>query len=389
MSKGGRYLKKKGKQPRNGEGMKPKRRSRTVLIVVCTLAVLILAAAIFGVVFYHSMLDNVSRAEVEEKEIDEDALLALIGTYETEPPTEAPETTEPTTVPTTLPYTESGMDIVNVLVVGQSYRSGEESRLADTMILVTVNKETKTITATSFLRDTYVDLPDFRDSNGTLHTCGWNRINTAYALGYLWGGTGGAMEMINQCLQLNFGIDVDYNVEVDFEAFKKVIDILGGVRIELTEAEAEYLNETKADWIDEEVQPGENRLFGEFALAYARMRKAEGDSDSDIKRTERQRKLLDALLKKISDDGFDKLMQIAQEVLPMITTNMTDDEITTCLWEILPLLPEMKFEKGTGPAETTYWSELKSLPDGDAYVLVFDQGQNKQLMKALTEGSEE
>ena len=191
--------------------------------------------------------------------------------------------------------------------------------------------------------------------------------------------------MTNLTLKNNFGIEVDYNVEIDFTAFIKIIDILGGVRIELTEAEAKYLNEHKYDW-QEEVTAGENRLFGDYALSYARMRKAEGDADSDIKRTERQRKLIEAIFNKLKSKGLSVVQEMANEILPMITTNMTNAEITSCMLELLPLLPEITIEKGTCPVETTYWSEYKELPDGGAYVLVFASEQQKRLMMPITEG---
>ena len=297
----------------------------------------------------------------------------------TEPVTEA--TTEVATTEGTTEATEpKPADILNVLVVGQAAREDEEYHMADTMILVTVNKDTKVVTLTSFLRDTYLKLPDYKG-----HTCGKNRINVCYHLGWTWGDTGGAMEMINLCLKNNFGIEVDHNVEVDFNAFKKVIDVLGGVRINLTEAEAKYLNEHKYDW-QEEVTAGETRLFGDYALSYARMRKAEGDSDSDIKRTERQRTLLTAIFEKLKRKGVGVVQEMADEILPMISTNMTNSEITNCLLELLPMLPEMTIETGTCPVKDSAWGKVIDLFGYPSSVLMYDEGVNRKAMMALTEG---
>lgn len=374
MSKGGKYL--------NTGNRKPgKKGGKIVLIIICVLLVAVIAAVAVGVGALDSVLDRIQKAEVIEQTVEmNEEIENLMGIMEetepTVPTTEAVE--ETTTAPTVDPNKEP--DILNVLVTGQSYRAGEDSRLADTNILVTINKDTKVVTITSFMRDTYVDLPDYMG-----HPCGWNRINTAYALGYVWGGTGGAMEMTNLTLKNNFGIEVDYNVEIDFTAFVKIIDILGGVRIDLTEAEAKYLNEHKYDW-QEEVTPGENRLFGDYALSYARMRKAEGDGESDIKRTARQRTLIEAIFNKLKTKGLSVVQEMANEILPMITTNMTNAEITSCMLELLPILPEITIEKGTCPVETTYWSDYKELPDGGAYVLVFASEQQKRLMMPITEG---
>lgn len=379
MSKGGRYLKKKSKKPA-GKGKK------VTVIVISVLLVLVLAAIIAGVVIYNGVLGKITRAEVVEQDytMNEEMVNMMQGMEETEPVAPTTEATVPATTVETEPAPTVDPnrvpDILNVLVVGQSYREGEDSRLADTMILVTINKDTAEVTLTSFLRDTYVDLPDYMG-----HTCGWNKINTNYALGYLWGGTGGAMEMTNICLKNNFGIEVDYNVEIDFTVFPKIIDILGGVRIDLTEAEAKYLNEHKYDW-QEDVTAGENRLFGDYALSYARMRKAEGDANSDIKRTARQRKLVTALIEKLKNKGVSAVQDLADEILPMITTNMTNAEITSCLLDVLPLLPKMTISSGTCPVEGTYKDALKNTPDGEVHVLTFGQEQQKKLMMPITEG---
>lgn len=377
MSKGGRYTQHKDKQPK-----RPMSTQQIVLTIVVVVLVLVIAGLIGGIA-YNTVMNQAKKPTVQ---VQTSAPTEM--TENTVEPTETTEaTTEPTTVPTTLPYKESGMDIINILVVGQASRDGEDSRLADTMILATVNKSTKTLTLTSFMRDTYVDLPDYMDPSGKQHECGWNRINVAYHLGWTWGGTAAAMEMTNQCLLENFGIEVDYDIEVDFEAFINIVNMLGGVKIDLTEAEADYLNSDGKVW--QEVQPGENWLDGDTALAYARMRKAAGDSDSDIKRTSRQRTMIQSILNRVKDKGFSKLQELANEVLPSITTNMTNDEITTCIWEILPLLPELTVESGTCPAEGTYWGEIIDLFGTQSSVLKFDAGQNKKLMTAITEGTGE
>ena len=377
MSKGGHFL---NEQPK-------KKGKKIVLIILAVLLVVVIGAVAAGVLYYDSIMEKIKYVTVETKDVEmNEEIENLMGIHEeTEPvPPTTEAVTEPTTEATTAPTEPKEPDILNVLVTGQSYRAGEESRLADTNILVTINKDTKAVTLTSFMRDTYVDLPNFKASNRT-YECGWNRINTCYALGYQWGGTGGAMQMTNDCLKLNFGIEVDYNVEIDFTAFIKVIDILGGVRINLTEAEAKYLNEHKYDW-QEEVTAGENRLFGDYALSYARMRKADGDGESDIKRTARQRTLFSAIIEKLQRKGLSVVQEMANEILPMISTNMPQEEITATMLELLPMLPELTISTGTCPVETTYWSDYKELPDGGAYVLCFASEQQKRLMMPITEG---
>lgn len=361
---------------------KKKKGKKIALIVLIVLLVIVLAGVFIGIRAYNSMLDKVT--------------IVTMPTYETEAPateetteaatdSTADATTEETTVETTRPPMKPE-DIINILVVGQSSRGGEEAALADTMILASVNTYTNKLTLTSFLRDTYVDLPDYRSSGGRVYTCGWNKLTSCYALGYSWDGPGGAMKMMNDCLYNNFGVEVDYNVEIDFDCFIKLVDILNGVGIEITQAEADYLNADDR-FVYRDLQAGFVSLCGSEALSYARMRKAAGDNDSDIKRTERQRKLMDALFNNLRSMSFNQLTQIVNEILPMITTNMPKEKITEFLMEVGPMVPTLTFEKGgTCPVQSTYWSEYKDTPDGSMYVLAFDAGQNKKLMRQITEG---
>lgn len=358
---------------------KMKRGVKIALIVLAVLVVLIIGVIIALVSSYKSMMNKVNYVELPTVTRTTETTAAAENSEGTET-----ANTEATTVETTIPPM-TPEDIINILVVGQSSRAGEEGRLADTMILASVNTYTKTLTLTSFLRDTYVDLPDYRDSRGTLHTCGWNKLTSCYALGYSWDGAAGAMAMMNDCLYNNFGVEIDYNVEVDFDCFIKVVDLLGGVGLEITQEEADYLNKDDL-FVSGEYQAGWVGLDGSAALSYARMRKASGDNDSDIKRTARQRKLIDALLNNVRSSSLSQIKKIMDEVLPLITTTMSSDKITEFLIEVVPMLPDLTIESGTCPVETTYWSDLKDTPDGQLYVLSFDAGQNKKLMRAITEG---
>ena len=175
----------------------------------------------------------------------------------------------------------------------------------------------------SILRDSFVKLPDYKG-----HQCGRAKFTVCYNLGYQWGGgTAGGMEMTNICLKDNFGIEVDYNVEVSFDSFIKMIDYIDGVDIDLTQAEADYLNKDTL-YVKRTIEPGVQRLQGMEALSYARMRKAAGDSESDIKRTERQRKVVEALLEKFRYRSIADLNKWIDILLPMVSTTMTPTDVT-------------------------------------------------------------
>lgn len=365
------------------ESQKPKKRKRgwkIALIVLLILLAVIAALVIGAVVYFHRMAGQMNIVTLPED--------TYVYTEETTEPiteTEANAVTEPTqtvTVETTVPPMTAD-DIINILVVGQAARDGETTRMADTTILVTINTYNGTLTLSSVYRDAYVSLPAYAG-----HGQGRNKFNVCYNLGYVWSGntTAGAMEMTNICMKDNFGVEVDYNIEIDFESFIKVIDYMGGVEIELTEAEANYLNKDDL-YVLYDVEPGLQYLDGMAALSYARMRKAAGDGESDIVRTERQRKLIEALFNKVRNLSISELQGVADTLLPLITTTMRPTDIADILLRVLPLVKDLKIEKGTIPVEGTYWGELIDIyGDGGSHsVLKFESAQQKKLIRAFTE----
>ena len=367
------------KQPQQPKKKKHKG-LKIFLIVLAVLVVIIAAAAIAGWTYFHNMANKMNIIELpEDTYVYTEETTAPAETMEADETTEA--TTEATTVETTVPPMTAD-DIINILVVGQSARSGEASQMADTTILVSLNTYTGTVTLSSVLRDSYVKLPDYKG-----HTCGRAKFTVCYNLGYQWGdGTAGAMEMTNICMKDNFGVEVDYNIEIDFESFTKVIDYRGGVDIELTQAEADYLNKDDL-YVLYDVEAGVQHLDGMAALSYARMRKAEGDSESDIKRSARQRILIETLLNKVRYLSLSELQGVADELLPLITTTMKSTDIAKLLVKIAPIISNLKIESGTIPVEGTYWGEMVDIySDGMQHsVLKFESAQQKKLIRAITE----
>ena len=194
------------------------------------------------------------------------------------------------------------------------------------------------------------------------------------------------MEMTNICMRDNFGVEVDYNVEVDFESFIKVIDYMGGIEIELTEAEANYLNKDDL-YVTYDVQPGLQYLDGMAALSYARMRKAEGDSDSDIKRSARQRLVIETLLNKVRGMSLVELQFVADQLFPLVTTTMKPGDIVDILTKILPVFKDIRIVGETIPYGKTGWGEIidiydDGIPDS---VIKFESAQQKKLVRAITE----
>jgi len=376
MSYHGRF--EQPKQPKKKRGLK------IFLIILVVLLVIAGGAVAAGAVYYNRMANKMNIIELPE-----DTYVYTEETEVTEAPTAVAAeatlaTTEATAEPTTIvtePPKATAEDIINILVVGQSSRAGEESRMADTTMLVSVNTFDGTVTVFSVLRDSYVKLPDYKG-----HVCGRAKFTVCYGLGYQWGGPAGAMEMTNICMRDNFGVEVDHNVEIDFESFIRVVDLMGGIEIELTEAEAKYLNNDDL-YVKYDVQPGLQYLDGMAALSYARMRKAEGDSDSDIKRSARQRLVLETLLNKVRGLGLKELQNVADILLPEITTTMTPGDIVEILTKVIPVFKNINIVGATIPYDKTGWGEIidiydDGIPDS---VIKFEAAQQKRLIRAITE----
>ncbi len=244
-------------------------------------------------------------------------------------------------------------DVVNILLIGQDRREGESRARSDSMILVTVNKDTKSIVLTSFLRDLYVQIPGY----------GSNRLNASY----VWGG----MELLNETLEQNFGIYVDGNVEVDFNQFADIIDLLGGVDMELRSDEANLINKEVGGSLTE----GTHTLNGEQALTYARIRKL--DANGDFSRTERQRKVINALLNKVQGSGALTLLGVVRDVLPMVTTDMSNAQILGHAAAVAPMLSKATVTSQKIPADGAYsYASINGMS-----VLLADMDANRQILQ--------
>lgn len=380
MSYHGRFeQQKQPKKPGKKKGLK------VFLIVLAVILALLLIAA--GLVYFYlqskfSKMNIVTLPKDTYAYTDstEEETLPTAQETQTEAVTEA--TTEETTVPKM-----SADDIINILVVGQAARAGEEHHLADSTMLISINTYTSEVTAFSILRDAFVKPPVYSDTAGKKHEYGRIKFTTVYNLGYTYpGGVVDAMALTNATLRENFGIEVDYNVEVSFDSFIRMIDFLGGVKIELTQAEADYLNKDTL-YVQRHIEAGEQQLMGMEALSYARMRKAEGDADSDIKRTERQRKVVAALLERFRNMSLSKLNNWLDILMPMVTTTMTPTDITKVAARVFPVLADLKLKGETVPVAGTGWGEMVDIYNNgtEHSVIRFESAQQKKLIRAITE----
>lgn len=364
MAKKGRFQQQKVKKTGIG---------RKIFLTVLVLVLLLVAGAVAaGALYYNSMLNLVTRpnAVVSENVLSDEQLKEILGFIPEK--LELTDEQTPAASEAEKPEKKNVEDnVVNIMLIGQQAREKEVAKLSDTMILCSINKETKTITLSSFLRDLYVKLPDFQG-----HICGKNRINVAYNLGWYWSGEKGGMEMLDQLILENFGVEIDYNVEVGFEAFMSVIDVLGGVDLELTADEARHIQVGSG--------AGTYHLNGEAALNYARTRHSNA-GDNDFNRTNRQRKLITQLLNKCKTMSISDLHNVLKEILPLVITDMTNEEITQCALELLPMLVDLKIVSNQVPAEGTYWFDMIDIIGVESSVIICDLEENSRLLAEIAE----
>ena len=205
--------------------------------------------------------------------------------------------------------------VTSMLLIGSDSRTAGTEGRSDAMILITISDRTKTVHMTSLLRDMYVDIPGHDG----------NRLNAAYA----YGGPELLMETVNQ----NFGTEVYHYAVVNFEAFAGLVDAVGGVELELTAEEVQwvnaYLNEynelrgmpMETDYLDTSLS-GNIHLNGAQALAYCRNRYI----GTDFARTQRQRNVLSAVMKKLPSALLTNPGGLVNGLFPNLTTNLTRGE---------------------------------------------------------------
>ena len=247
---------------------------------------------------------------------------------------------------------------INLLLIGQDSREPGSRARSDTMILCSLHPGRHTITLISFLRDLYVQIPGHSD----------NRLNAAYAFG--------GMPLLKETFTQNFGLRLDGCMEVDFQRFVQLVDLMGGIQLDLRQDEAQFLNQLRgADTLTEGVQ----QLDGEQALAYVRIRNL--DPDGDFSRTLRQRKLLTALLEQLRKCSVREALSLIGVLKDLVSTDLTKTQIASYAATVLPFLSGAETTHMRIPADGTYYPDTI---DGMA-VLIADPLQTKAILQNALE----
>ena len=257
----------------------------------------------------------------------------------------------------------------NILLIGTDSRDGELGR-ADTMIVLSFSKHNKSVTMTSLMRDSYVSIP----GHGT------DKLNAAYA----YGGPTLLMDTIIN----NYGIPVDDYVCINFKAFVHVADALGGLKVEISDREAEEINiilqsEVNAIMGDDPMADflpsgGTFILNGKQALAYARIRHV---GNADFERTERQRTVLNLMLDKAKHLSPTAIPKMLGNALPELTTNMSKPQLYLLSLQTPLKLTFYDMQTLRLPADGTYSDQ--TAPNGQMVLAVDFDANHMLYIKAI------
>lgn len=298
--------------------MKKKRSVGKILAIVLGCILLLLLLAVLAMfIFANTMLDKIDRTEItgnmnlSEEEIYEEPTVPVEDSLsEIEEVKKEFEEAQKIQIP-------ENTGVENILLIGADKRDNSENGRSDTIMLVSLNYDTGKIHLTSFMRAMYVCIPR---ADGNV----WGMINAAYS----WGGP----NLLIDTIELNFRVRIDHYVVIDFAGFEQAVDLLGGVEIDLSAEEARAVvvrfRGTKP--------AGRYLLNGEQALYYSRLRYI----DNDFVRTSRQRIMIEALLKKALSMDISTLIDLANQILPMVSTDsdLTNIKIIGYITRTLPLI---------------------------------------------------
>ncbi|MBE6753171.1 MAG: LytR family transcriptional regulator [Ruminococcaceae bacterium] len=239
----------------------------------------------------------------------------------------------------------SDKDVEVILVVGCDLRpdvDGGKGR-SDTMMLVFLDRINKKIKIASIMRDLWAPMAGFKGSN---------KINYAYYLDTAYKHLD--IHVTRNTIQKCFGVQIDHFVVLNFQCFVEVINAIGFVEVEITDAEAKYLDDNNRWWLTENLgrrEGGLVTLCGQEALAYCRARYV-GNGDFD--RTHRQQYFISQLMKKIEKEAsFSMLKEVLETALPNITTDFSEGEMLGYLVEA-PKILDYEMVSLTFPVEGSY-----------------------------------
>ena len=259
-------------------------------------------------------------------------------------------------------------DVVNILLIGADKRADEtEGGRSDTTMIATIDIKNGKLKLTSLMRDMYIDIPGY----------GYHKFNAAYSYG--------GVQLEYQTIAENFGIKLDGYVQVDMAAFREVVDLIGGVPMELTEAEAYFMKTAykNSKHGEKNVTAGENMLTPYQALAYCRIRQ---DVTGEFGRTDRQRKVLISIFDEMKSEDIMTITNICMKALKYVTTDLTEDQIRSLMTSVISM-GTTEIEQLRIPYEGSFTEGR--LGGGGAWVMQVDYDLNRQALQYFIFGKGE
>ena len=220
-------------------------------------------------------------------------------------------------------------NIISIALFGTDFTENEKYGnlygASDATMILGIDTKNNKLKLFSLMRDLYLDLPD---GSG-------NKQNLNYTMAY------GGPELILKTINYNFNLKVDKFIHVSLRTLPTIIDKLGGIQLNITSDELNYINRYIKN-IDKQngtstpslTSSGLQTLNGTQAAAYCRIRYTEG---RDFKRTERQRAVLNALFEKFKNTSITDLTSIMKDILPLVSTNLTNSEIISIATKVLSM----------------------------------------------------
>jgi len=304
---------------------KPKRKKGKIIIGV--IAAIVIVALVTGAIFANDMINRLVSSNKETVATTEEPWRGMDKLIESFSPIDETEATQLASLQDMIKtwyYNGtpcSSTHVLNVLFIGEDTRGSEildEGTRADSAIIVSINIDTGVITLTSILRDAYTY---WETTEGDASTGQFGKINGAMA-------TGDINAYIN-CVENMYKVKIDNYVIVNFDSFETIVDTLGGVTLEITEAEINEINNHQKRYGNVTIEKsfegkkGKMKLTGEQALAYCRIRKL----DSDNMRADRQKTCISEIFKQTKDASPVKLLKIINKLIPYVNTNFSKNEI--------------------------------------------------------------
>ncbi len=232
-------------------------------------------------------------------------------------------------------------DVINVLLIGVDSREDDHQSLSDSMILLSIDNKNKTIQLNSLMRDMYVRIPGY----------GYSKLNAANAIG--------GPDLLLETIRENFLISVDHYALVNFRNMARIIDAVGGIYLDISEAERYEVNLMVNEFQWETGKPyestpltkvGYQQLNGAQATSFARIRRI---GNNDYERTERQRRVLQAIISKTKNANLFQLNALLDALLPEVMTNYSRSDILS-LATFAPAMLNYEVKNSRIPADGTF-----------------------------------